>query len=198
MATGTVQGRLKAYDKRDDSRVRVPGCWVKIAEGQECTYTDSKGFYTVSGTAGNRTIEFLWETGFGKQKVLLKSIGVEIKAGETARVPDVVLDPAAPGLPTEIKQWLERIIYHDPPTWGYVSGPVWRANNHAITITGATIWTDQNYSSVGSYSPGAYSFSRPAGTYIMYATHPNYNDWQGSVTVIGGSTKTKPIPMTPK
>jgi hypothetical protein len=197
MATGTVQGRLKVYVASDDTKFRVPGCWVKIAENLECTYTDSKGIYTITGNAGKRTIEFLWEIGFGRGHQLLKSIGVEIKAGETTRVPDVVLDPNAPGLTTEVKERLKQII-HDPPLWGYVTGPVWKASDHNILIIGATIWTDQNYSPTTSYSPGSYCFSRPAGTYIMYATHPEYNDWQGSVTIPGGGTKTKPIPMTHK
>jgi len=94
----------------------------------------------------------------------------------------------------------------DTPTATFTSTPVESPTPTALpdgTITGKVIASkpvtvalynasDELVTSVTASSDGTFSLTAPAGTYTIAASASGYLDAEGSATIVGGSTSTKP------
>jgi hypothetical protein len=194
---GTIQGKLKVLVKEEDCNMHIPGCWVKSPGS--ATYTDARGKFSISDTPGKKQIDFIYEKKVGKEPTLLGSISVDFVADTITEIDAVVLDPDH-AISEEAKKCLKKIIKDgwddDPNLPGYFTGYVQDYNHHAIKIPGARIWTSKNYNDTYSDASGLYFLSRPADTYVLYASHdPDYNNLNppANITVVPGVTKTKNI-----
>lgn len=192
----TIKGTLKVHVKEEDLDMHIAGCWVKSPGS--ATYTDAWGDFSISDTSGTKQIDFFYEKKVGKTPTLLWSMSVEFIVNTVKEIGDVVLDPDN-AISKEAEKCLRKIIkdgWDDDPTLpGFFVGYVQESGHSAIKIPGARIWTSKNYSDTYSDATGQYCLSRPADTYVMYASAPSYYDLNppANITVVAGVTKTKNI-----